>query len=171
MYQMAGLDQLSDPPACPLLGLALDPRTRYTFPHAAHRCHAAGSAKKIQRGHQSAVCLSATFATCGRYQSWERSLAARGSRDRAKTAGPAPGRAAGPATDMEPRSPTVIHVVRAGDTLDRIATAYGIAPEAIAAANALVSPAAMTAGQSLVIPLGSVPPRPSRSGRPGAMGG
>lgn len=168
---MAGLDQIGDPPACPLLGLALDPRTRYTFPHPAHRCHAGGSGKTIQPGHQSAVCLSTTFATCGRYQSWERRLVARGSRDRAKTAGPAPGRAVGPATDAEPRSPTVIHVVRAGDSLDRIAGAYGIAPEAIAAANALVPPAAVTAGQRLVIPLGSATPRPSRPGSPGAMGG
>jgi LysM repeat protein len=65
----------------------------------------------------------------------------------------------------------VVHGVRAGDSLDRIAAAYGITPEAIAAANALVSPAAVTAGQRLVIPLGSAQPGPSRPGSPGAMGG
>lgn len=152
MSRMPGFDLSGDPPACPLLGLALDHRTRYTFPHPAHRCHAAGSAKKIQLGHQSVVCLGASFATCERYQSWEHRLVARRSSGRPKTAGPAPGPAEGPVTDAQPHSPTVIHVVRAGDTLDRIAAAHGIMPEAIAAANALVSPAVLTAGQRLVIP-------------------
>lgn len=57
-----------DPPACPLLGLAGDPRTRFTFPHAGHRCHATRRPIGIQLAWQSRYCLSAEFVACDRFQ-------------------------------------------------------------------------------------------------------
>jgi LysM repeat protein len=50
---------------------------------------------------------------------------------------------------------TVIHVFRAGDSVARIAAAYGLPVEEIAAANHLTSPGTVVDGQRLVIPLRS----------------
>ncbi len=60
--------------------------------------------------------------------------------------------------------PSVIHVARAGDTLARIASAYGVTLEQLAAANRLAPNAVIADGQRLVIPL--APPR--AGGHPGA---
>ena len=57
-----------DAPGCPLLGLAVDRRTRYTFPHPGHRCYASGSPTTIEPGHQSTYCLSLEFMACDRYR-------------------------------------------------------------------------------------------------------
>jgi hypothetical protein len=64
-----------DAPACPLLGLAVDRRTRYTFPHSGHRCYATGSPGTTEPGHQSTYCLSPDFAACERYPARQRPTA------------------------------------------------------------------------------------------------
>jgi hypothetical protein len=61
-----------DAPGCSLLGLAVDRRTRYTFPHPGHRCHATGPPGAIEPGHQSTFCLSTSSSACVRYQAWQR---------------------------------------------------------------------------------------------------
>ena len=83
-YPLAMMDRMADPdtfapdaPACPLLGLALDPRTHYTFPHPAHRCHAEGAPAAVESRLQSTTCLSALFTGCGRFRAWERRTAGR----------------------------------------------------------------------------------------------
>jgi hypothetical protein len=58
---------LSVDAACPLLGLAADHRTHYTFPHSGHRCQAGGSSTLIQPWHQAAHCLCLGFKECDRY--------------------------------------------------------------------------------------------------------
>lgn len=63
-------DLAEDPPACPLLGLELDRWTHFTFGHAGHRCHAAGSPGPVERAHQSTYCLRSAFARCDRYRAW-----------------------------------------------------------------------------------------------------
>ena len=47
----------------------------------------------------------------------------------------------------------VIHVLREGDSLARIATAYGLTAEQIATANGLTATAPIAPGTRLVIPL------------------
>ena len=70
--RMADLNnEVLDAPACPLLGLDLDPRTRYAFPHSAHRCHANQSPRGIEPGRQSAYCLSLNFTACESFQGWQ----------------------------------------------------------------------------------------------------
>jgi hypothetical protein len=76
---------IPDAPGCPLLGLAVDRRTRYTFPHPDHRCHAGGSPSTIEPGRQSTYCLSLEFAGCDRYLAWQR-LAENGQRPNAAQA-------------------------------------------------------------------------------------
>jgi LysM domain. len=56
----------------------------------------------------------------------------------------------------------VVHVLRAGDSLARIATAYGLTVEQIATANGLTLNDAVADGTRLVIPLG--PPAASLPG-------
>ena len=63
----AGELDLPDAPACPLLGLAGDPRTHFTFPHPGHRCHAMRSPGSIDARRQSTYCLSRGFTACERY--------------------------------------------------------------------------------------------------------
>lgn len=73
MSRMARVElDVPDAPGCPLLGLAVDRRTRYTFPHPGHRCHATGSPRMIEPGHQTTYCLSLEFMGCDRYGAWQR---------------------------------------------------------------------------------------------------
>ncbi|MGD0862577.1 MAG: hypothetical protein ABSA21_07420 [Candidatus Limnocylindrales bacterium] len=62
---------LADAPACPLLGLAADRRTRYTFPHPDHLCYATATPGVLGPVHQAACCLSLSFMACDRYRSWQ----------------------------------------------------------------------------------------------------
>jgi LysM repeat protein len=55
---------------------------------------------------------------------------------------------------------TVTHVVQPGENLFRISLKYGTTVEAIAAANSIVNPSLIYAGQTLTIPVGSAPPYP-----------
>ena len=70
--RMAGLTrEVPDAPGCPLLGLAFDPRTRYTFPHAGHRCFATNG-HPADAGRQATYCLSLNYAACDRYRARHR---------------------------------------------------------------------------------------------------
>jgi LysM repeat protein len=55
---------------------------------------------------------------------------------------------------------TVTHVVQPGENLFRIALKYGTTVQAIAAANGIVNPNVVYAGQSLTIPQGGATPGP-----------
>jgi LysM repeat protein len=55
---------------------------------------------------------------------------------------------------------TVTHVVQPGENLFRIALKYGTTVEAIAAANGIVNPNVVYAGQQLTIPQGGTTPGP-----------
>ena len=152
-----GAPDLPDASACPLLGLVDDPRTRFTFPHPGHRCYAGSPPSAIAPGWQATRCLSSVFATCDRYRDWA-----------ASSGGPSRSSAA-PAASA---TPEVVHVARAGDSLALIAARYGLTVEQLMAANNLASPAPVTDGQRLRIPLshgsqvetGAAPPRADRSG-------
>jgi hypothetical protein len=86
-----------EPAACPLLGLAGDPRTRFTFAVASHRCYAGARPAPIELGHQGALCLSAAYPECGRF----RAAQAAGRVD-APTPRPAAGGYVGPAELLRP---------------------------------------------------------------------
>jgi LysM repeat protein len=70
-----------------------------------------------------------------------------GGHHQARRASGRPGQAGGP---VQPRS--IIHVVRAGETLSGIAVRYRVTMDAIAAANRLVNPSFIRTGQQLRIP-------------------
>jgi LysM repeat protein len=53
---------------------------------------------------------------------------------------------------------TITHTVQPGENLYRIALKYGTTPEAIAAANSIVNPNVIYAGQKLAIPVGQTTP-------------
>jgi LysM repeat protein len=53
---------------------------------------------------------------------------------------------------------TITHVVQPGENLYRIALKYGTTPAAIAAANNIVNPNMIYAGQKLIISTGTMPP-------------
>jgi N-acetylmuramoyl-L-alanine amidase len=80
--------------------------------------------------------------------------APRGSGSRPAGGGSAPRQAA-----------SVVHVVNRGSTLSGIAAYYGVSVNAIVAANGIVNPSRIFAGQRLVIP-GASAPRPSPAVRP-----
>lgn len=146
---------LPDAPACPLLGLVGDPRTRFTFPHPGHRCHAAHRPKTIDLARQSAYCLSSGFAACDRFRAHQ----------------PRPAKSpSAPAPVPSVSAPSVVHVFRAGDSLARIASAYGVTVEQLVAANNLAGAGSVGDGSRLVIPLDrpawGAPTEP-RSGRSG----
>jgi lipoprotein NlpD len=76
------------------------------------------------------------------------------------------------AAHEEPELISVRHVVRPGQTLYRIARAYGLSVEDLAAANGISDPAAIHVGQELLIPGASeavdveAAPEPAVHGRP-----
>jgi lipoprotein NlpD len=57
----------------------------------------------------------------------------------------------------EPDVVSVQHVVQPGQTLYRIARAYGLTPDELAAANGISDPASLRAGQELLIPGATAP--------------
>ncbi len=61
---------------------------------------------------------------------------------------------AGAAAVSAPRSATLSHVVRPGETLSAIAAQYGLTEAALAQANGIANPSLIYAGQQLVIPTG-----------------
>jgi len=142
---------LPDAPACPFLGLEADPRTRFTFPHPGHRCHAGRRPSAVEQALQARYCLSPDYAVCERFRASVRP----------------PG--------MSPSTPpasaqSVVHVFRAGESLGRIASVYGVTVEQLVRANNLAGAGSVEDGFRLVIPLdrprGSGPAEP-RFGRYG----
>jgi hypothetical protein len=138
-----------DAEACPFIGLAEDPATRFTFPHPDHRCRAGGRPSVVEYGHQGRACLTRDFVACDRYRAWMAPASKRH-------------RPAAPELASQP----VIHVFRAGDSLARIADLYGISVEQLVAANGLRTPDAVVDGQRLQIPLGRPPGSLADSGAP-----
>jgi len=63
-----GTPDLPDAPACSFLGLAADSRTRFTFPHPGHRCHAGHWPGAVDLVRQSNYCLSSNYAACDRFR-------------------------------------------------------------------------------------------------------
>ena len=145
----------SDGPACPLLGLAADRGSHFMFPHPGHRCFAREHPATTDARRQATYCLSPGYAACDRYQAQRRrALAREGSEPRQ-----APREASGP-TGSTPASAvagpgTVVHVLRAGDSLARIAATYGLTVEQITSANGLTLNDPVAHGTRLVIPLGA----------------
>jgi LysM repeat protein len=144
-----------DAPACPLLGLVGDPRTHFTFPHPGHRCHAAHRPITVDLARQSSYCLSSGFAACDRFRAHM------------------PPSVKPPSAPLPPPAapaPSVVHVFRAGDSLARIASAYGVTVEQLVAANNLARANSVKDGHRLKIPLdrpaagAPTKRRPDRSG-------
>jgi hypothetical protein len=70
--QMAGVEHVvPDAPGCPLLGLAADPRSHFTYPHPGHRCFAKNRPAATDASRQATYCLSFDFAACDRYRVWK----------------------------------------------------------------------------------------------------
>ena len=67
---------LSDAPGCPLIGLAADRGTRYTFPHPDHRCYSSGSANGIKPEKQATHCLCLDYTSCDLYRVWQQAARA-----------------------------------------------------------------------------------------------
>jgi LysM domain len=146
-----------DAPACPLLGLAADRRSHFTYPHPGHRCFATQPPGTTKPDRQSAYCLTSSFDACDRFLVWQRRGAARDP-SRPPTGSDAPFARRGSAPSAAPAQvTTAIVVFRTGDTLARIAATYGLTVQQIMAANHLASPDAVADGERLVIPLGRRP--------------
>jgi hypothetical protein len=64
--------EVPDSPACPLLGLAADRRTHFTYPHPGQRCFARNRPDTTDAGRQAMYCLSLDFRACDRYETWQR---------------------------------------------------------------------------------------------------
>lgn len=159
-----------DAPACPFLGLAADRRSHFMYSHPGHRCFAAKHAAAVDARRQSAYCLNLGFAACDRYRAWQRRA---GSGRQAEAQRPAegdPARRASAATTTAAPGTTVVHVLRAGDSLDRIAAAYGLTVEQIATANGFTLNDGVAVGARLVIPLGPPAASGPRGGPRAAAG-
>lgn len=69
-----------EPVTCPLLGLAHDSRTRFTFATAAHRCHAGLNPSAMDLGYQGTFCLTAAYPGCRRFRAAQAAGRAHGPR-------------------------------------------------------------------------------------------
>lgn len=76
--------------ACPFLGLAADPPSRFDFPSSEHRCRSAAPPVYVELAHQGTYCLTSRHVSCARYVGPD-----------AVVAGGAPQVAAPPATPRE----------------------------------------------------------------------
>ena len=137
----------SDVPACPLLGLAADRRSHFTYPHPGHRCYATDRATPADAVRQATYCLSLDHTTCDRYLA--RQVPARAGQE--------------PEPRVNVSGPEVpvfrVHVFHAGESLAGIAADHGLTADQIARANGLTLNDAVADGTRLVIPLS--PPTPS----------
>ena len=75
----------------------------------------------------------------------------------APPSGTAASEAADAAADSAPEGGPVVHIVAAGDTLNRIGQQYDVSVEDIMAANNLTDPNVIGVGDSLTIPVGGLP--------------
>ena len=62
---------IRDAPACPLLGLAADRRSHFTYPHPDHRCFATEDPATTDARRQVTYCLSPGYTACDRYRAWK----------------------------------------------------------------------------------------------------
>jgi LysM repeat protein len=148
-----------DPPWCPLLGVVSDRRTHFTYPHTGHRCFAGGRPVRIGADQQSTFCLTAAFPTCARFELSSLGEPA-GERQSLPTAPIEPAPAAPAAASVETSPTVVMYVVGSGDSLARVAKAYGLTVADVAKANGLTNDASLADGDRLVIPIDLVaPPR------------
>ena len=58
--------------ACPLLGLAADRRSHFTYAHPGHRCFATEHPATTNARRQATYCLSPGYTACDRYQARQR---------------------------------------------------------------------------------------------------
>lgn len=159
-----GLDGV-DGPVCPLLGMATDRRSHFTYPHPEHRCFAKERAATTDARRQIDYCISPSFSSCDRFQAREGK--ARSAEKRASALAEEEDNAPPDTTAPGSLAPgTVIHVSRIGDSLERVAATYGLTVEQIAQTNGLTVNAVVGEGTRLVIPIPT--PSPDRSGRPRA---
>jgi hypothetical protein len=121
-----------DAPACPLLGLAADRRSHFSYPHPGHRCFAKHHPTTTDPVRQSSYCLSPRYPTCDRFRAWQL--------------------VNGQATQVASQpAPTVIHVARTGETVASVAALYGLTSKDLAAANHIAEDAALVEGTRLVL--------------------
>lgn len=59
---------LTETPACPLLGLPFDRRTHYAIPDPAHRCFATEQLLTADLARQATYCLTGRFRECERFR-------------------------------------------------------------------------------------------------------
>jgi LysM repeat protein len=132
----------SDVPACPLLGLAADRRSHFSYAHPGHRCLAQDRPVPTDASRQAAYCLSLAHTTCDRYPA--RQVPVRANEKPQPLAAP-------PAAV----APTFrVHVFRVGESLPAIAADHGLTADQIALANGLSLNDSVADGARLVIPLG-----------------
>jgi hypothetical protein len=143
-----------DAPVCPLLGLATDRRSHYSYPHLGHRCFAKGRPATTDAGRQATYCLSSGFSACDRYRAWRGPVASGRQREEQRPAGGVPAQPTSATATAASPGPTVVHVLRAGDSLAAIAAADGLTEERLATANGLTLNVTVADGARLVIPLG-----------------
>ena len=142
-----------DAPVCPLLGLAADRRSHFTYPHPGHRCFAKRRPTTTDARRQAAYCLSPGYTACDRYEARKREAKA-GDQPQPQQSSHEPSASPGgtPADALDGAA-TVIHVFRDGNSLTRIATVYGLTVEQIATANGFTLTDAIAGGTRLVVPL------------------
>jgi LysM repeat protein len=140
-------------PVCPFLGLAADRQSHFTYPHPGHRCFARNHPATTDARRQVKYCLSAGYEDCDRYQDGQRQRqSSQPSKARPENRGVSA--LAGAAAEAKPGVGTVVHAIRAGDSLVEVATRYGLTVGQIAAANGLNAGDVIAEGTRLVIPLG-----------------
>jgi LysM repeat protein len=156
---MAGMANIeldpADAPACPLLGLAKDSRSHFTYPHPGHRCFAAERPATTDARRQATYCLSPAYSACDRYQAQRHRAQTRVGWEPREASREASARPSSTPASALAAPGSVIHVLRAGDSLVRIAATYGLTVEQITSANGLTPKDSVPHGTRLVIPIGS----------------
>ncbi len=158
----------SDATACSLLGLVDDRRSHFTYPHPAHRCFATSRPQATDLVRQQTFCLGPGYVTCDRYVASQRPVATADQQGSRQAGGVAAGSAS--ATPIADTATTVIYVFRTGDSLARIAAAYGLTIEQIVATNHLDPHVAVKDGARLLIPIDRLPGDVTGAQRAGPRG-
>ena len=119
---------LTETPACPLLGLPFDRRTHYAFPDPAHRCFAAEELLTADLARQATYCLTDRFRECERFRGSQHPAAAGDWSRLSEAVEPGIGAA-------EPASATSPAVAEQGSTAVTAITAITVADPNIANAS------------------------------------
>jgi hypothetical protein len=146
-----------DPPACPLLGLAADRRSHFTYPHPGHRCFAKAHPATTDARRQTTYCLNVDFPTCDRFLAWKRRAETDRQHESPSPNGVAPGEWTRTDTGDAAPGATAIYVFRDGDSVNRIAAKFGVTAAEIMGENGLIRNEVPADGTRLVIPLRSRP--------------